>query len=235
MSTFTKLTWPVQDLSAVCTPKLLARPANVPFVLDGTLVDTSIIPNQASFIKAKMIRSVSITSATIDYSSGVSFIIQGLQNGAYVSETIPATPGLGPGIGETVYGTQYYDIIISVTATADVTGITVGTGDAGFLPLIVVNTVATVINYSATVLVPVTIPLSGINYSLFQTLDEVSNNFISLQSQIDNQKFFPALGFTGETASKIGNSSAITNFVLLKVNSSALPITDTFDFIFLQE
>ena len=88
----------------------------------------------------------------------------------------------------------------------------------------------TVINYSASVLLPAG---SGINYSLFQTLDQVNNNYIAFNDQ--TTKFFPSLGFVNETSSQIGNSSEITNFVLLKVNSSATPITDTFDFIFLQE
>ena len=222
MSTFTKLNWPIQDLSAVAALQNLALPGNL--VLNGTFADPS-IPNQISFIKTKVIRSISISSSTNNY-TGTSFIIAGLQNGAYVTETFS-----GPNIGATVYGTKYYDIIISVTASTAVTGIRAGTGNAGFLPLIVVNTVATtVINYSATVLLPAG---SGINYSLFQTLDEVNNNYIAFDNQIT--KFFPSLGFVNETSSQIGNSSEITNFVLLKVNSSATPITDTFDFIFLQE
>lgn len=222
MSTFTKLNWPIQDLSAVAALQNLALPGNL--VLNGTFADPS-IPNQISFIKTKVIRSISISSSTNNY-TGTSFIIAGLQNGAYVTETFS-----GPNIGATVYGTKYYDIIISVTASTAVTGIRAGTGNAGFLPLIVVNTVATtVINYSATVLLPAG---SGINYSLFQTLDQVNNNYIAFDNQ--TTKFFPSLGFVNETSSQIGNSSEITNFVLLKVNSSATPITDTFDFIFLQE
>ena len=222
MSTFTKLNWPIQDLSAVAALQNLALPGNL--VLNGTFADPS-IPNQISFIKTKVIRSISISSSTNNY-TGTSFIIAGLQNGAYVTETFS-----GPNIGATVYGTKYYDIIISVTASTAVTGIRAGTGNAGFLPLIVVNTVATtVINYSATVLLQAG---SGINYSLFQTLDQVNNNYIAFDNQ--TTKFFPSLGFVNETSSQIGNSSEITNFVLLKVNSSATPITDTFDFIFLQE
>ena len=223
MSTFTKLNWPIQDLSAVAALQNLALPGNL--VLNGTFADPS-IPNQISFIKTKVIRSISISSSTNNY-TGTSFIIAGLQNGAYVTETFS-----GPNIGATVYGTKYYDIIISVTASTAVTGIRAGTGNAGFLPLIVVNTVATtVINYSATVLLPAG---SGINYSLFQTLDQVNNNYLAFNDQLTT-KFFPSLGFVNETSSQIGNSSEITNFVLLKVNSSATPITDTFDFIFLQE
>ena len=223
MSTFTKLTWPIQDLSAVAALQNLASPGNL--VLNGTFADLS-IPNQISFIKTKVIRSISISSSTNNY-TGTSFTIAGFQNGAYVTENFS-----GPNIGATVYGAKYYDIIISVTASTAVTGIRAGTGNAGFLPLIVVNTVATtVINYSATVLLPAG---SGINYSLFQTLDQVNNNYLAFNDQLTT-KFFPALGFVNETSSQIGNSSEITNFVILKVNSSATPITDTFDFIFLQE
>jgi hypothetical protein len=225
MSTFTKLNWPIQDLSAVAPLQDLASPGNL--VLNGTFADPS-IPNQISFIKTKVIRSISISSSTYDY-TGTSFTIAGFQNGAYVTENIPG-PGIGP--SNAAYGTKYYDIIISVTASTAVTGIRAGTGNAGFLPLIVVNTVATtVINYSATVLLP---SGSGINYSLFQTLDQVNNNYLAFNDQLTT-KFFPALGFVNETSSQIGNSSEITNFVLLKVNSSANPPTDTFDFIFLQE
>lgn len=224
MSTFTKLTWPTQDLTAVCISQAVTFPAY--FLLNGTLADSS-IPNQVSLIKAKMIRSVSIHSATVNY-TGTSFIIQGLQNGAYVSETIAA----GPGIGLTVYGTQYYDIITSVKPSTSVTGVSIGTGDAGFLPLIVVNTTATIINYSATVLIPSS--NSGTTtYSLFQTLDEVNNNFVPFVNQ--TTKFFPALGFVNGTTKDIGNSSAITNFVLFQIVSSTAPATDTLDFIFLQE
>lgn len=226
MSTFTKLNWPIQDLSAVAALQNLASPGNL--VLNGTFADPS-IPNQISFIKTKVIRSISISSSTNNY-TGTSFTIAGFQNGAYVTENIFPGPGIGP--SNAVYGTKYYDIIISVTASTAVTGIRAGTGNAGFLPLIVVNTVATtVINYSATVLLPAG---SGINYSLFQTLDQVNNNYLAFNDQLTT-KFFPALGFENEISSQIGNSSEITNFVLLKVNSSATPTTDTFDFIFLQE
>jgi hypothetical protein len=230
MSTFTKLTWPIQDLSAVCALQLSVAPGKLS--LSGTLADLS-IPDQVSFIKAKMTRSISISSTTNDY-TGTTFTIEGLQNGAYVTENIFP----GPNSDATVYGTQYYDIITSVTSSTAITGapntgIRVGTGDAGFFPLIVVNTAATIINYSATVLVRST-PPSGINYELFQTLDEVSNNFIPLVNQLTTRFFPNALGITG-TGPQIGNSSAITNFVLFQIISSTTPATDTLDFIFLQE
>lgn len=219
MTTFTKLKWPVQDLSAVSDLQNVLIPG--PLLLNGTLLNPD-IPDQISFIRAKMIRSVSLTS--VNDLSLTNFVITGLQNGGYVSETLS-----GPN-NNTIYGTKYYDTITSVVASTAAAGIQVGTGDAGFLPLLVVNTNASTINYSASILLPIG---STINYSLFQTLDQINNNFIPFLNQ--ESQLFPAFGLVNETTSQIANSLLITNFVLLKVNSSALPITDTFEFILLQE
>jgi len=219
MTTFTKLKWAVQNLSAVAALQDIVAPG--PLLLNGTFFDPA-IPDQVALIKAKMIRSISLTS--VNDLSGTNFVITGLQNSAYVSETLS-----GPN-NNTIYGTKYYDIVTSVVANTVVNGIQVGTGDTGFLPLLVVNTNASIINYSASVLLPAG---SGINYSLFQTLDQINNNFIPFLNQ--ESQLFPAFGLANETTSQIANSLLITNFVLLKVNSSALPITDTFEFILLQE
>ena len=219
MSTFTKLTWSVQDLIAVSALQDVVAPG--PVLLNGTLFDST-IPDQVSFIKNNMIRSVSLTS--VNDLSLTNFIITGLQNSAYVSETVS-----GPN-NNTIYSTKYYDIITSVVASTAVNGIQIGTGDAGFLPLIAVDVNAVIINYSTSVLLPAG---SGITYSLLQTLDQINTNFIPFLNQAD--KLFPAFGLTNETTSQIANSLLITNFVILQVNSSANPITDTFEFILLQE
>ena len=219
MTTFTKLKWPVQDLVAVSNLQDVLVAGDV--LLNGTLLNPD-IPDQISFIRAKMIRSVSITS--VNNLSGTSFIITGLQNGGYVQEII-----VGPN-NNTVYGAKYYDIITSVIASTPVNGVQVGTGDAGYLPLVVINTIASTINYSASVLLPVG---SMVNYSLFQTLDQINNNFVPFLNQ--GTQLFPAFGLTNKTTSELANSLLITNFVLLKVNSSIAPITDTFEFILLQE
>lgn len=225
MSTYTKLTWPVQDVAAVCALQNVASAG--PLLLNGTLFDTN-IPGQVSFTKNNIIRSISLTS--VNNLSATNFIIQGFQNGAFVTESIP-----GP-INNTVYGTKAYDIIISVTAsggTFPVTGIQVGTGKVGYLPLLVINPNAGFINYSMEINVP-TSPTSGINYSVLKTLSQVSQNFVTFNDQITN--FFPvSLALTSQTSSATDNSILITNFILLKINSSATPVTDTFDFIFLQE
>lgn len=227
MSTYTKLNWPVQDVEAVC--KLQNTLGSAALLLNGTLFDQN-IPNQVSFISTNVIRSISLTSEF--HLNLVDFIIQGFQNGAFVTEIIPGPNG-SPGLPVTVYGSKVYDIITSITTSNLVLGIQVGTGRVGFLPLLVINTNAGFINYSMEITVP-TIPVSGINYSVLKTLAQVSINYTTFSDQLT--KFFPvAANLESQTISRSVNSIEITNFILLKINTSDTPVTDTFDFIFLQE
>ncbi len=219
MSIFTKLSWPIVDTQAVCSEQTHIGPATLN--LNGTMVNIN-TPGQVSFIGNNLIRSISITS---DHDLHlINFTISGLQNGAFVEETI-AGPNGSTGSPATVYPTTYsYDIIYSVKTSGDVTNVQVGTGIIGYLPLIVLNTNASIINYSYSVLLP---GGSGVNYSIFQTLDSINTNFISFK----DQTLFSIV--TGATTSSIANSTAMTNFLLFKINSSSA--SDKFDFIFLQE
>lgn len=217
MSTYTNTSWPVVDLLGVCALQSLGSAGTL--LLNGSLFNSD-LPNQISFIAAGFVRSVSITSTNM--LSSVTFVINGFQNGAFVTENIT-----GPN-NTTVYGTKYYDIITSIYVSGAVTNVSVGTGKAGYLPLISVNPAST--NFSCSVFLPVG---SGITYSLFQTLEQIDTNWISFQTQV--YKLFPCLGFTNETTSQIGNSTAVTNYLLFNVVNSSNPITDTLNFIFLQE
>jgi len=222
MATNTKTIWQIVDLTAVCALQSLGSTGSL--LLNGTLVDNS-IPNQISFISNNFIRSVSITSG--QNLSSTTFTVSGIQNGAFVTENIT-----GPN-NNTVYGLNYYDIITSVIANAAIAapGVSVGTGKVGYLPLVQVNNsnASSYINYSCSVLLPAG---SGINYSLLQTLEKVNNNWIPLQTQ--NTIFFPSMGLTNQTTSQIGNSTIIVSYLLLHINSSTTPLTDTLTFIFTQ-
>ena len=182
MSTYTPLTWPVIDKAAVCALQDLASAGSL--LLNGTLtnVDT---PNQISFIGNNFIRSISITSA--NNLSAVNFTIIGFQNEAFVTETI-----VGPN-NTTLFGTKYYDIITSVIVSASVNQVSIGTGDKGYLPLIQLNTVSSSINYSCSARLPNS---SSITYSLLQTLEQVTTNYIAFKDQ-EGTNFFPiASNFT---------------------------------------
>jgi hypothetical protein len=220
MSTYTKLTWPIVDTEAVCTQQDMASSGSL--ILNGTLYSSS-VPNQVSFIDSSLIRSVSITST--NNLSARSFVITGFQNSAPVQETIT-----GPN-NTTVYGTKHFDVITDVSVNGSAAAVKVGTGSTGYLPLFVVNTGTTTINYSMSVIFPPS-TTTNINYSVYQTLDQINTNYITFDNQLGN--LFPVTGLTSQTSSQIATSINITNFILLKVNSSGTPLTDTFDFIFLQ-
>jgi len=222
MSLRTELKWPIIDTEAVCG--LQSRTgAGVLDLTTGALYNIQ-IPNQISFIDNGFIRAASVTTGGTT-ASGINFIINGLQNGAFVTDTIA-----GPSANTTVYGTIYFDIITSVTVTGTVTDVSVGTGKTGYLPLIQLNTLNTnsYINYSGSVVLNET----GITYSLLETLENVSNNWIPLQNQ--SSVFFPSLGFTNETTNQIGNSTNIVNYLLLNVTASTSPTTNTLNFILIQ-
>lgn len=221
MAIFTKLTWPIVDKSAVCATQNVA--AAGPLLLNGTLNDPSIVPSQISFINANLVRSVSISSN--NNLSAQTFTITGFQNNAPVTDTIT-----GPN-NNTVYGNSHFDVITSIDVNGAVNGVSVGTGNTGYLPLFIVNTGTTTINYSMSVIFP-PIGTTTINYSVFQTLDQINTNFLTFDSQLGN--LFPLAGLINQTSSQIATYQNITNFILLKVNSSGTPLTDTFDFVFLQ-
>lgn len=220
MGVFTKLTWPKIDTKAVCNTQDVASAGTLE--LNGTLYDPS-IPNQVSFINSNLIRAVSISSN--NNLSARTFTISGFQNNAPVTETI-----VGPN-NNTVFGLKNYDVITSITVNGSVNGVSVGTGDIGYLPLFIVNTGTAVINYSMSIIFPPT-GTTNINYTIYQTLDQINNNFTAFDNQLAN--LFTVSGLVNQTSSKISTSQNITNFILLKVNSSGTPVTDTFDFVFLQ-
>lgn len=233
MSVFTKLTWPIVDTSAVCASQTIPVISTFPIpqvggnlLLNGTFFNSS-VPDQVSLIDQRVIRSVSITSS--NNLSGLPFVISGFQNNAPVQETIS-----GPNNG-TVYGLKHFDVITSVfipTTTGGGGTVQVGVGNTGYFPLLVVNSnISTTINYSMSVLFPPTV-ITNINYSVYQTLDQINSNFITFDNQLNN--LFPITGLINQTSSQIASFKDVTNFILLKVNSSGTPLTDTFDFIFLQ-
>jgi len=219
MATFAKLKWPVVDTAAVCAEQ--DRGNSGPLILNGNLRNIN-VPNRISFIDANIIRSVSITST--NNLSNRDFSIIGFQNNAPIQEIIE-----GPN-NTTVYGTKNFDIITSVGVNGSVNNVKVGTGSSGYLPLLVVNNGSSIINYSISVIFPPS-GTTNINWSFYRTLDELNNNYISFDNQIGN--LFPVTGLVNQTTSKLANSQEIANFVLLKINSSGTPITDTFDFVFL--
>lgn len=228
MAIYTPLKWPVIDVKAVCDTQSVV---SGPLELNGTMFNST-IPNQISFFNNEVIRTVSVF-----YESGLllgnyNIIVSGFQNNAPVTDTITIPNGTTD--NSLFYGTKAFDVITSVVANGiGGISISVGTGKTGYLPLLVVNTITTNINYSVSILFPVS--GAGITYSLYQTLDQINGNFITFADQIAAGKLFPAFGLINQATSHLATSQNITNFLLLQVKDSTTPTTDTFDFVLLQQ
>src|ERR1700749_1519072 len=103
--------WPAKDLQGVALTQNVASAGNL--ILNGTYsVPTNTTIN---FITVGFVPSVSFTS--INNLSSATFTVTGQQNNAVISETIN-----GPN-NNTVYTTQSFDIIQSVSVDMAVTGI----------------------------------------------------------------------------------------------------------------
>ena len=144
--------WPVMVLDAYAKLQDVAANANV--MLIGT--------NRGLMPKVDYgARTVSITSA--NNLAGVQFTIQGFIYDTPVVENIA-----GPNTN-TIYSVNYYTSISAITVNNNAAGVSVGTGNSGFLNAVTLNT--QISNFGVTVSVNVT---NNINYSVFRMLENVN-------------------------------------------------------------
>ena len=112
-------TWPLPDTQAICLLQSLGSAGNLS--INGHLANTPTAYGGVVFTGIS--RTISLTS-TNDLSA-VSFTINGIYNGASVSQTI-----LGPN-NNTVYTTSIFDVITSVSSNGAVSNVSVGSGLTG--------------------------------------------------------------------------------------------------------
>lgn len=148
--------WPAADEDGICLSQTTVNAGNL--VLNGALVSNGVV----SFVG--IYRTVSLTSA--NNLSTENFTITGTLNGELVNETI-----VGPN-NNTVYTTQLFDSITSISVDNGVVGISVGTGNTGMTHWFNSNYHSTVLGMSVQIVV------SGANiiYSFQTTLDDVQTN-----------------------------------------------------------
>lgn len=224
MSQYIAQNWPIIDVKAVCAlQSITVISGSGSLNLNGTLAST-FTPGQISFIRSGFSRSVSLTS--VNNLSAVNFTITGLQNSAVITETIA-----GPN-NNTVFTYNAFDTISSVSVNGSVSNVSVGTGNTGFLPLIQVNVVSNSLsvnypNYALSAIVPA---VPGITYALWSTLEAVDNNGIALIEQVG--RFFSIL--SGETSNQLYQSVNLTNYLLLNITASTMPLTDNLSLIYVQ-
>ena len=193
--------------------------------LNGTL---AIIPNASlsgiSF--SKVSRVISITSQSSTSLSGVNFTITGIYNNSVVSQTIS-----GPGSNATVYTSQMFSTVASVTYSADVTTmVSVGTGAPGLAP---VGSWGVTDWFRYDFFTPFSmlttqakVNAATVNYSLEVTLDDIVTT-----PEASLTLFNPIAGMTNATTNQIGNISFPIRYARLKFNNatnSAGSLTATF-------
>jgi hypothetical protein len=199
------------------TPTAIFNSNNIPpvpgqrsFVLNGNLLN-SLAPNSPISL-GKIARVVSITSA--GNVSAVNFTITGTYNGLPVSQTLA-----GPN-ANTVYTTQFFNTVDSVTFNANVTSATnVGTGNAGVAPAGAWG-VTNWFTYDffvpdSALTIQARVNAVTVNYSLEVTLDDV----VAIP-EASLTLFNPIAGMTNATTNQIGNISFPIRYARLKFNNA---------------
>lgn len=189
-------TWPVAAVDAIAL--LQGRTGAGALLLNGTL---SVPQSNGLFIDlGKVSRTVSITST--NNLSAVNFTINGTLNGLNVTQTIA-----GPD-NDTVETTVVFSTITSVTVSATVAGVSVGTGTVGFTDWFTFDKHASVANLAVAVDATATV-----SYSFQVTLDNVNGNNSPLV-------FTPITAMTTASTDQLGNYTAPFQFARIAVISS---------------
>lgn len=198
-------------------------PGQRSFILNGDLLNP-LAPNSPISL-GKIARVISITST--GNVSAVSFTIAGTYNNLPVSQTIT-----GPN-ATTVYTTQFFNTVDSITFNANVTSATnVGTGNAGVAPA--ASGAWGVTNWFSydfftpfsALTIQTKVNAATVNYSLEVTLDDVTSI-----PEASLTLFNPIAGMTNATNNQIGNISFPIRYARLKFNNatnSAGSLTATF-------
>ena len=193
--------WPVMVLDAYAKLQDVAANANV--MLVGT--NRGILPKIDYGA-----RTVSITSA--NNLAAVQFTIRGFVYDTAITEVIA-----GPN-ANTIYSVNYFTSISAITVDNIAAGVSVGTGNTGFLTPATIN--AQTSNFGVTVSVNV---VNNINYSVFRSLENI--NKVTASGNIINPAVsgneFP---YPGIPVNSVVDIISYTNnpmqTVLLRVNGS---------------
>jgi len=199
------------------TPTAIFNSNNIPpvlgqrsFVLNGDLLNP-LAPNSPISL-GKIARVISITSA--GNVSVVNFTITGTYNGLSVSQTIA-----GPN-ATTVYTTQFFNTVDSITFNANVTSATnVGTGNAGVAPAgawgVTNWFVYDFFTPNSALTVQAKVIANTVNYSLEVTLDDIITT-----PEASLTLFNPIAGMTNATTNQIGNINFPIRYARLKFNNA---------------
>lgn len=185
-------TWPVLDTQAISLTQTLGAAGNL--LINGNLSFNS------SVILQGIGRTVSLTS--VGDNSGVNFTITGTRYTRPVVETIT-----GPN-ANTVYTTNFFDTITSISVDAAVTAVSAGTGTTGETNWYNSNYHATVLGMTIQV-----VATAIITYSFQTTLDDVQINSTPTVAT-------PVVNLTAATNTQIGFYNNSTRYSKLSITVS---------------
>lgn len=152
--------WPAINTTAICSTQSLASAGSL--IINGSLASPLPV-GSASVVFTGISRTVSLTS--INNLSGVQFTINGFYRGSTQTET-----RAGPN-NNTVYTTNLFDRVTSITTNNAVTAVSAGSGNSGQTHWFTDNYYATVVGLSVQVVISGTI-----GYTFLSTLDDVQTN-----------------------------------------------------------
>lgn len=207
------INWPAAVTNAICLTQTTTGAGNL--LINGTLSTGT--PNGYSQVlfANSVLRTVSITSA--NNNSTLNFTITGTNQGNTQTETLS-----GPN-ATTVYTTNLFDSVISVSVNGATVGagVSVGTGTTGFTDWISYNYHASVAALSTGVSVSGTI-----NYSFQYTLDNVNSNsnpviYSGIPSPDTTGPNAFRLAMSGSTTTDFAYLNYPVGFYRVKVNSAS--------------
>ena len=227
MSRYLTYTWSASNPTDICKSQTLAAAGNL--VLNGNLADST--NSAVNFEDYGYSRSITISS-TSDL-SGVTFTINGTQNGVNIN-----TPVTGPTAGNTVESPDIFDNITSISADGIVADVTVGSGYKGFFKIIAINTERDVINYSFSLHRLTTNPKDTI---IFGTLSNIVNNGISyLDITANDLSLFeikadgPTNGYIFPAQNTGISQQPLYKFILVYVHGDATTAANSIQLNFIQ-
>ena len=186
--------------------------ANKPLILNGSYANQ--VTNQINFLDFGIVPRITLSS--LQNQSAINFVINGYQNGAFISETLG-----GPNIN-TVTSVNCFDSIQSIVASAATTGgttIQAGVSAVGYFPVILLNTQksnTSFINYSLNLVVAALNPAS---YQIFLSLKNNlgKGKYDDLTSVVNGD--FVATGAVS-TVSQFIQSNSLAQNLLVKITAN---------------
>lgn len=210
MSQFYEYNWPAPSLNGIAN--FQASFANIPLILNGPYVNQ--FTNQINFLDFGIVPRITLSS--LQNQSAINFVINGYQNGAFISETL-----VGPN-ANTVTSVNCFDSIQSIVASADTAGVTriqAGVSAVGYFPIILLNTQkpnTSFINYSINLVAAIANPAS---YQVFLSLkDNLGKGKYDDLTSVANGNFVATAA--AATASAVVQSNSLAQNLLVKITAN---------------